>query len=229
MAQIRTDVTGSYVLTEGEWKLFDNRIGEVLRHKTELYQLLPKKAIPFGVRTAEFYIYNDVTPANLQEGLDEAEFETATKGNATAQLYAITKGVRVLEEDLAAARLFNVDLSTDNAAIAAEVVAQELGKVLAVGSAWYNKAYADYGIKGLQNTSGVNNCTNGGLGGDDDVTAIGDIANTIAKMQSLLIEDKFYPPYVLVVSNGVWSQMFLNYNATTYETEFDIILAQIVY
>lgn len=81
----------------------------------------------------------------------------------------------------------------------------------------------DVGLTGLLNATGTTTAPTVGLGNDNDVTATGDGPDLASKMAAALIAEKFEPPFVLDLSNGVFMQFDKNRTTTEHTSDLELI------
>jgi hypothetical protein len=222
----------SKTLTDEEWEYVDKEINRVLRRKLTMFTYLQNKGlirdISFGTQKVTHWFYKDVPMPHVTTSFREKPEALAPVDSAEAKVFGFQQGIYLSKKTIAAARMGGQrDILLDQYLIKLEKMAEALETAVVLGTGHYLTT-PDLAIKGLFNNASVNNLAANacGIGTDDNMTAIGDFVVTLPLAISAMRADKKYGPYDLVWTSGLDSQARKNYNATTFETEYDILKRQ---
>lgn len=158
------------------------------------------------------------------DGYDNSEM--LRKSEKTVYYVNIIKRIRLGEEEIDQALNdeSGADPIVDNIRVAMQHVARAREETIFRGYDIRNKNTGSLqpfktSVLGLMNDTSVQTGAAGGLGGDNVVTDFADIVNTAGKLSAKLRTIYMEPPFILVNSPGVQTQVESNLSTTTGEVE----------
>ena len=209
-------MAGGMPLTEAQMTYYDQSVTDILRQMIvgrNLIAMAPGSPLGFGVQQIDFHTLVDMSAAEISMKLSENS-DTIGLTNDTLPIPVIHKEFDIDRRDIASSKRSGLPLDTTSADTAAEQVAISEDDLIIQG--WAPDG-SNYDYNGLYQ----------GAGNDYSTTKdFGTAGNAMAAVKgaiALLLADKVYPPYNLVLNDVQFSEI-LGPRATTSErTELDVV------
>ena len=220
---LRTNTTLLY----DEWKLFDSQITAIAREKLVITQLLMSRGLTFnlpnalGVLQLVWQTSGDINPAEVSmTGLPEADKDLPDFGINSIPIPMIHKEFRLDLRTLQASRRGQMPLDTTIADIAMRKIADFVEASIFTGISIATNIGTIYGL--LNHT----NRNTGSVSANWSSAATGAqyVADTLA-MQTALVGDNMFGPYVLFVPTAAYIRMGDDFKANSDRTILERLLA----
>ena len=197
-------------LTEQQYTMYDDVVTNVIRKKIigrNLIAIAPGSPFGIGVQQIDYNKLNDMSEAALSMKLTENQ-DSVGYTNSKIDIPIIHKEFEIDSRDLASSRRTGQPLDTSNAEAAAAKVAELEDELIITGKGDYNGLYD-------------------GAGNDYSTTKdFGTAGNAIAAVKGamqLLMADKIYPPYNLVLNEEQYNEIVGPRATTSDKSELDIV------
>jgi uncharacterized linocin/CFP29 family protein len=197
-------------LTEEQYQQLDSAVTQVMRNKLVARNLIAvANGSPFGigVQNVKNRILNDMSDAIISMKLTENQ-DNVGYTETTVDIPYIHKEFEIDERDLASSRRNGTPLDVADAEAATAKVSEKEETLILVG---------DSGFDGLYDSAGNDYSTT------KDFGTAGNAIAAVKGAMSLLIADKVYPPYNLVLNETQYMEILGPRAATSDVSELDIV------
>lgn len=223
-----------YVLQPQELRQVDTDVRSVIYSKAVAQKFLPTRQIGKGMTKHRYYkAVAPSAPIFSQDFLPES-MDKVPKEEFDVDLLGISKDYFISMRDIDASRNpksaydFETKIDTLHLREITALISDYKERILWRGE---DIAAADIsniagGLTGIFNDSNVQSAAGVlGLGSDDDLTAAGDGVQAVGYLADLLLNKYFEPPYVLVLTPGVYGRFMKNIDTTTNLSDMERILS----
>lgn len=197
-------------LTEEQYQQLDSAVTQVMRNKLVARNLIAvANGSPFGigVQNVKNRILNDMSDAIISMKLTENQ-DNVGYTETNIDIPYIHKEFEIDERDLASSRRNGTPLDVADAEAATAKVSEKEETLILVG---------DSGFDGLYDSAGNDYSTT------KDFGTAGNAIAAVKGSMSLLIADKVYPPYNLVLNETQYMEILGPRAATSDVSELDIV------
>jgi uncharacterized linocin/CFP29 family protein len=197
-------------LTEEQYQQLDTAVTGVIDQMIvgrQLIALANGSPFGFGTQSIKNYILNDMGDAALSMKLTENQ-DAIGYTSTTLDIPIIHKEFEIDRRDLDSSRQWGTPLDTSNAERAGVKVANLEDELIIKGSGAFN---------GLYDSAGNDYSTT------KDFGTAGNAIAAVKGAMALLLADKIYPPYNLVLNEEQYSEIVAPRAATSDKSELDIV------
>lgn len=221
----------AYELHPMELRHIDKNVKSVIYSKAVAQKFVPTRQIPRGQIQHRFYkAVAPSAPIFSQDFLPES-MDKVPKEEYTIDLVGISKDYFISMRDIDASRnsdYLNDKIDTLSVREITALISDFKERIIWRGEdiASADPSAIAGGLTGIFNDANVQSAAGSlGLGGDDDLTAAGDGPQAVGYLADLLLNQYFEPPFVLVMTPGVYGRFMKNIDTTTNLTDMERILS----
>jgi len=231
----------SYALNPREILSLDKIVYGVVRNRAIAQKWFPTVPIKKGMRTHELSIAIELSEPKFDGNFMTEDLDQVRKQEVTYHLVPMHKDYVLDMIDLDASRnndYYNTKIDELNIREATKTIADYKERVLWNGYSIKNRAQTGAHPQGTLNT-GVSSLispdselpdtqnTFNAAGDNAGINSAGDGILSISAAAKSLIPDKYFGPYVFVMSTHVYAQLFGNVNTTTHMTDIQMMYAMV--
>jgi len=183
-----------------EWyRQLRREIVDVAREKNIARKLIAVRGpVGLGVQQWSFDTLNDMSEAELTWNFTTGSEDMLNFTRTNVNIPILHKDFKIDRRDVESAQRYRLNLKTETARVAGEKVTEMENDLVVLG---YSSDGTNYDINGLYNAA--NNTESTAL----DFGTYGNALKKVRAAVKLLLDDKIYPPYNLVLHPTQWSEL----------------------
>ena len=220
-------VDTAYQITAYEVTAIKKEIAHVLRHELVTPTMSTPKNVGKGMLKYEYSTWKQVRPPRWTLDFGRGDVASTSKEATTLKFIGLDYDMHFTMPQM------DMYANSNRGIAFSESLQQGTLRELTASLAQYREwalfrgsdipNFTDTGLTGLCNNASVTDPGALGLGGDDNLTAAGDVYHSAIVMANELINAKFKPPFVLHMTPGVFSQALKNKTGTPLVSDFQLI------
>lgn len=213
------------ILESGEVTKFHEQILNVLRYKSKYQMLIDTMDIGPGLTKYKYKSNQDVPAPDLTSSFENGTNVNVVGSETTVNLYGLSYDTHIDKITLDAGNRASGQTYKYSPSVEQNHINELTNALVQYWNNWvfWGSAYdgfaTDLGVKGICNYSGITNITPS----NTTLTTAGDIQTIVSEMRNGLIAAKYDPPFEVHMSPLVYNKAKTLYNATTRETDMDLI------
>jgi len=213
------------ILTAEQTTYLQSQIMEVLRFDPMWQTVIDQQDIGPGLLTYRYKTNQDITPPDTTQSFEGGTNVNVVGSETTVNLFGLHYDIHLDKVTLDGGNRSSGQMATYSPGVEQNQIREVTASLVDYWNHWvfegsaYTGFKADCAVKGICNYSGTTTTTPT----DATLTTAGDIQKLLSEMRANLILAKMQPPFEVHASPYVYNKAKLLYNATTRETDFDLI------